>query len=154
MSESKRPRRWWPYVVLVMGLGLLGAPLAWKCRPLNETERQLVGSWAGLTDRSDVMRFRSDRRFDMTAMLETAKPDGTTDVLHALVDGGTWTASSCEIHLRISQFAEDASWHERLSGMVDALWGSGRESASLQVETSDQVTIGGNSYVRIPDPTP
>ena len=45
MPESIRTRRRWPWVVLATAILLIGGRVAWRFRPLNATERALVGRW-------------------------------------------------------------------------------------------------------------
>lgn len=88
-------RRWW-WLVLVAGLLLLGAPLARRFRPLNGTERALVGRWKG--DYGE-MTLSPDRRFEFGDPAFGEGPDAT----------GTWTATDDQLFIYLDLPAP-ATW--------------------------------------------
>lgn len=45
MAETSNKRRRWLWLILSVGLIFIGAPIAWRLRPLNALERRLVGKW-------------------------------------------------------------------------------------------------------------
>lgn len=66
MPESIRTRRRWPWVVLATAILLIGGRVAWRFRPLNATERALVGRWAN-TEAGPGFECGADRRFFPTS---------------------------------------------------------------------------------------
>ena len=63
MTETTKRRRRWPWLVLAVGMLLVGGQLAWRFRPLNATEKLLVGKWGGTNPDVVVYHFHRDRRF-------------------------------------------------------------------------------------------
>lgn len=62
MSGTRKKRRRWPWILLAAVVLFAGPPLAWRYRPLNATERGLVGTW--ITPQTDeIYVFTPDRRF-------------------------------------------------------------------------------------------
>ncbi len=62
MSGTPMKRRRWPWIMLAAVVLFASPPLAWQYRPLNATERRLVGTW--ITPQTDeIYVFTSDRRF-------------------------------------------------------------------------------------------
>lgn len=88
MSGTPMKRRW-PWVVLAVVVLFAGPPLAWRYRPLNATERRLVGTW--ITPQAlEVYRFTPDRRFQYTWVTQTNSPKME----------GSWRCSADRIHLQ------------------------------------------------------
>lgn len=84
MSETVKPRRRWPWRALAVVALVVGGLLAWRFRPLNGTERALVGKWKG--DYGEVT-FRSNRRFEAGDEAFGEGPDET----------GTWSATEDQL---------------------------------------------------------
>lgn len=132
MTETvKKRRRRWPWVVLAAVLLLALGPKAWQLRPLNATERQLVGKWGHDPDHV-VWDFHADR--------------------HAIGLGfrGTWSASSDVVTLRRYQFdiqAEDLL--HRLTIFYRRLRYPVRNR--LTFEGPDRIVIGKFHIKRLPD---
>jgi hypothetical protein len=82
----KRRRRW-PWVVLAAVLVLVGGTIAWQNRPLNATERELVGHWR-CKSRSLTCSFAANRRFQFD----------DTDV-NAIPFEGRWSATDSSLVL-------------------------------------------------------
>jgi len=57
-----KSRRRWPWAILAVVLLLVGGPIAWRFRPLNETERRLVGTWRSKYEAEYT--FRLDHSFE------------------------------------------------------------------------------------------
>ncbi len=92
-------------MAVALVLLLVGAPLAWRLRPSNETERTLVGTWAFVSDDPQRMHFRADRRLAFSS----------DQILYEEI--GSWTAAKDGLRLRL--FADDAriamlGWFARL----------------------------------------
>jgi hypothetical protein len=51
------------HFVLLAVVLMIGAPIAWRYRPLNEFERKMVGHWETRRDMSAPLLFTADRRF-------------------------------------------------------------------------------------------
>lgn len=64
-GDTLKKRRRWPWVALAFVLCLVGGPLAWQLRPLNATERALVGTWDcdKRTMDEGTLTFTSNRRY-------------------------------------------------------------------------------------------
>lgn len=83
MTENVKKRRRWPWLILAATLILVCGPTVWRLRPLNATERRLVGSWSPEHDsRLGVFTFRADRAFCWT------HPNGF------VAAKGSWSASA------------------------------------------------------------
>ena len=65
LSESPKSRRRWLRVLAALVLFAFAAPIAWRYRPLSDSERPLVGTWRiHRNDLKDsVLTFTGDRRF-------------------------------------------------------------------------------------------
>ena len=90
MSDGFRKRRRWVIGLFVIGGLLAGVPLAWRYRPMSETERRLVGTWAvgNDTDRS---------RIELTRGRRIVANGGGTKTL------GVWYASEGKLYVSYDQ---------------------------------------------------
>lgn len=96
-------RRWrsaakWLAVIVVV---LIAGAVAWSQRPLNRTERRLVGGWTQVRSKGpydnldeDILWFRGNRRFEVTRPQERRLPTGAHVTTQVLVQEGAWGASS------------------------------------------------------------
>ena len=107
MSTVGRRRRW-PWVVLAAVLVLVGGPLAWRFRPLNATEKRLVGRWQSTFVDGSIYEFRPDRRWK-----------------HSLFgERGSWTAANGEISFRLDPSSPPLTvqpWLGRLKTFITRL---------------------------------
>lgn len=97
MSDIVKKRRRWPWVILAVLLLLVGAPIAWRLRPLNETERSVIGTWRCEHDYAiDYETFTSDRRLTIrTDNFATGDSETVT---------GTWYAANGVLYTSIDRF--------------------------------------------------
>lgn len=63
MPSTTPKRRRWPWVILAGVLLLVGGPIVWQFRPLNATEKALVGVWRGGWPTVTELTFSPDRRY-------------------------------------------------------------------------------------------
>jgi hypothetical protein len=83
MSYGSPQRRRWLIRLLAIGVLLAGMPLAWRYRPMSESESLLVGSWRALGDDpvSSRLKFLRGRR-----LMANGGPDQISGSWH--VSGG------------------------------------------------------------------
>lgn len=143
MTETAPKRRHWRWVILACVLLLVGGPIAWQFRPLNATERRLVGSWS-IDDsvdpaRTNLCTFRPDR----TVVLSNCQ--GARPLI------GRWRATST--HLDMSGIcAPDAPMLIRLSMVYHEL----ANRIPRRIRFADDATLSVNhaSWSRVPTPSP
>lgn len=92
VSVPAKRRRWWLWGVFVAGVLVVAAPVAWRYRPLNRTERQLLGTWSvNMRGRPDhyKVEFGADRQYIRqlnTRFLSSPLPlDGRWEASHAVL---------------------------------------------------------------------
>ena len=69
MPERSNKCRHWPWVLLAIGLILAVGRVAWRWRPLTETEKSLVGTWRHESAVETLeTTYGSDRRFTTVLM--------------------------------------------------------------------------------------
>ena len=132
MADDLKKRRLWPYIAVALLLLFVGGPLAWLFRPLNATERKLVGTWLFVSDGTQRMQFRADRRL--------AYSNGQDPV----EDIATWTAAEDGLRLRI--FADDVriaklGWYARLMASLERF--RPRPPSALRFHDADRALIYG-----------
>lgn len=131
MSEIVKKRRRWPWAVLAAVLFLVVGPIAWQFRPLNATERQLVGRWGHDPDHV-IWHFHADR--------------------HATGLGfrGTWSASPDTVTLRRYPFDTQ---REELKNRLIMCFRRLRYPVrnGLEFEGPDRIVIGKFHIKRLPD---
>lgn len=91
-SLSRRHRFWG---ILAVGLLLVAAPLAWRYRPLNASERRLIGEWryypASPDQNKESLRFRRDR----TLAWNSGRFDDSTE-FEDRNDADSWAFWNCQ----------------------------------------------------------
>jgi hypothetical protein len=118
------------FVLLAVAL-LIGAPIAWRYRPLNETERKLVGTWSFLTSE---LTFNDDRTFD----------ENFGEANFSLVDG-TWSATSDQIKFRTKNLDLGGTGFRSMIANLSAGLGflSTHESTPIEFDGPDCLIFGG-----------
>lgn len=104
MVETAKRRRRWRCVVLAVLLLSVGTSVAWRLRPLTETERRLLGTWLWEEARMEF-KFTSDRRFSRRVHGEVLEhgnwPASNGEVFFHSVDyAGPLTTSTLHLHVR------------------------------------------------------
>lgn len=111
---------------------LVGLPIAGRFRPLNATEWRLIGTWAFVSDGTQKMHFREDRR---VVCINGREPEKEI---------ASWTAADEGRQLRI--FADDArvarfGWSARLMALMERF--RPRKPSTLRFHDSDRALIYG-----------
>ena len=130
-------RRRWPWVVISVVLLIVGVPLAWKFRPLNATERKLVGVWSRPKWPGKRIILEGDRTF----LVFDPGPERL-----CLTERRKWRASESGffIDLEPSSIAQALEWL-----LEDGDLSVGPES--LQLDGSERVWIDGELHIRTHD---
>jgi hypothetical protein len=125
------------HLVLLAVVLLIGAPIAWRYRPLNETERKLIGFWRD----PNVLNVSAISLFHLT---EDRRVDAAYGVR------GSWSASRNQITVRFPRYATTGSSLSMVINNSLASIGLRTVTETLTVEfpAPHQVTIGGKTYVR------
>lgn len=103
MNETVKRRRRWPWGLAAVVLIVVGGPLAWRFRPLNQTERSIIGTWRCDNVHEVIYQtYTTDRRLTIrTESLSTSDTETATGrwyaadgVLYTSIDPlGPWTPS-------------------------------------------------------------
>lgn len=136
--ETKRRRRW-PWILLAIGLLLVGGPFALQLRPLNPTERALVGTWS---EPAHGIRYRltADRQVEMSNLSQ------------AWTSTGQWSASGDSLSLSPGTSAHIVAkrpWYLNLP--FSLLRPFARRTYPLRLDGRDRIWLGGVEFVRVPD---
>lgn len=137
MTDTVKKRRRWPWLVLA-ALLLIGGPVAWRFRPLNQTERGLIGRWR---HEKQLLDFTSDRRWWARG--------GTSNIRG--VDG-SWSASESSICMTKyipGSLLRHFPWTSRIRLALETMLS--RPSVELRWSGPDRVWIQGVEYVRVAD---
>jgi len=135
MSDTvKKPRRW-PWIVLAAVLLLICGPIAWRTRPLNATERRLVGHWR-CKDRDLMLSLAANRRFQMAEI-----------PVNALPLEGRWTATASSLII-VPDAAPETPLLTRAYSLASHLLSP--VSTSLRWHGPDQITVFADVHVRVP----
>lgn len=161
MSEPPKKRRRWPWVILASVLLLIGAPIAWRLRPLNTTERTLLGRWKSL-DGLSAFQLSPDRRFswesvDQRFVHELSATHRTQPLLFHMVDSrfltmeGDWSASRSSLSFRDDVDSDDfvfLSWLNRIRAYAVV---SVSSTADVYWHDPDRFELCGQEFVRAQD---
>lgn len=154
MTETVRKRLRWPWMALAVVLLLVGGPIAWRFRPLNKSERRLLGTFEvsfrdgvlGLQTPGFVLEevtFYSNRQYVRRIL----------DVGHPVVQRGSWEAGQDTITLKpISPTGIGVPWHARLRAYVSELLQPRREAMGWDGPDCFWMTYHDLRYRRAPDP--
>ncbi len=106
--ETVRKRRRWLWVILGSLVLLIGGSIAWQLRPLNATERALVGRWS-FVSHDESFEFRSDRYFVAGGGTEVRSWNASENTIavqwpvsFAQLGGGKWTDRLATYFKRLS----------------------------------------------------
>lgn len=131
-------RRRWLVGVTAAFVPVVGVMLAWPFRPLNGTERQLVGTWLLLGDRPQFLRFTVDRRLRYA---------GGSQPFEEI---GTWSAGERGLEVRFhadqARIAKQG-WLARLEDLSGRL--QGRKPSVLKFHGGDRALIYGHECERV-----
>lgn len=151
MSETVTRRRRWPWVVLAVLLLLVAGPLAWKYRPLNATERKLVGAWAPVSEPNNRVRFMATHRVGRNSRSRVLLPTGgVEDDIRHFEEFASWTANSNELRLTLdTEFTGSVSLPFRIQFMCYRLLGLTAETTPISFEDENRLVVGRQVYVRV-----
>lgn len=135
MADSIKKRRRWPYAVFA--LLMLGGAFACLFRPLNATERRVVGHWVSTDSWRTPWTFLPNRTFHW---------------LHASGQSvrGTWSCSSSMIEI-VHYGAPTKSLWMRAEERVRSFW-NGWDRHSIDFTPNGNLLISSLEYVRVPNP--
>ncbi len=91
MSGTIPKRRRWPWIILAAVLLFVGGPVAWQYRPLNATEKALVGVWRGGWPTITELTFSPDRRYRRLIVRNQDRWP---------LSGGAWHAADQQISMK------------------------------------------------------
>jgi hypothetical protein len=87
MTEIVPKRRRWLWLIVATAFALIGGSIVWRLRPLNATERRLLGSWSPTHTAQGPFTFCEDRTFYWS------HPNGF------VASRGTWSCSENSLEL-------------------------------------------------------
>lgn len=139
MTEIARKRRTWPWGLLAAALFIFIALAAWQYRPLNPTERQLVGTWQEIGSLESRLRYFPDRRFCSYAVYGKGEFD-----VGAL---GSWSCTDSSLIYR-TEAGPVWSWSS-------PVWSLRRlflsDTLNLRFDENGHIWIGPVELVQVPD---
>ena len=151
MSETtkSRRRRWLFSIGALLLASAFAWPIAWKYRPINSLERQIVGHWKESGAEVNTYCFLADRRFEYVRESPVMVGNVVQNIreFSELADGGTWSASSETLYLEFP-VDEEAPIHERVLEIVSRIFVRGLRSIPLKIVNSDHIVIGDRAFVR------
>ncbi len=140
MTEIVKKRRRWPWAVLAVVVLFIGAPIAWQFRPLNSTERALVGRWQHPLGVDAIYQFGSNRRCTLT--FPSSPPNFAVH--------GSWSASDSQLQIAVNHITSpgfgDEPWMSRLLSTVFP-----QPARPLQIVGPDQISFDGRYLNRLRD---
>lgn len=153
MSETVTRRRRWPWVVLAMVVLLVAGPLAWKYRPLNATERKLVGVWALVSQPEQKIRFSPSRRIGNNMHSTTSLATGVeTTEFGDFQDFGSWAASSRGVRVDLDpELMPPQPWFERVQFVFLRLFGIEEDGFPITFDGEDHLVFEGDVLMRVPE---
>lgn len=151
MSKTPGKRSHWPWWILLATIAVMAAPVAWRYRPLNATERLLVGTWL---DKDDVRTtFSEQRRFVEPLCIAISSGSGDHRIpMDGFTSEGAWSASGGQLTMQSDPYEPDGPLHSRVAEYV--LRWIGRDNKVVQplrFDGDDQVWIGKVRMKRIRD---
>jgi len=159
MSATAKRRRRWPWIVLAAVLLVVGGPIAWRFRPLNATERALVGRWKCVDDVS-VFELSADRRFhwksvDSDFINGLSATHRAEPLLFHLVDSrlltmqGHWSATKSSLSFRDDIDLDNFSFLPWLSRMRAYAVVTAPSTAEVRWHGPDRLEVCGHEFARV-----
>lgn len=139
MAEVANKRRRWPWAVLAVVISVFVSVAGWRYRPLNPTERQLVGTWHEVGSPESRFRYFPNRRF----CLYSVYGKGEFDV-GAL---GSWSCSDSSLIYRTDR-GLFWNWSSPLYSLRNLFLS---DTLDLRFDDRGHAWIGPVDLVRIPD---
>ena len=157
MSVTAKKRRRWPWILLGVLLAA-GGPLSWHLRPLNSTERSLIGRWKSVRGIATVT-LSSDGRFRWESVDEKfiegfSATHRSQPLLRHMVDSrlltmeGTWSATSSSLSFHDDVDGDNfvfLSWLGRLRAYVVSTYSSTTE---VLWHSPERFEMCGQEFVR------
>lgn len=133
-TPRRRGRRWG---ILAIAFALACGAAVWKFRPLNATERTLVGKCRSVGGGAYWIEFRPDRRFETTKVPFVHANDLGRHEWRRL-ESGIWGASHDVLTLHYTTADSNPSLAGRFTHLVKGLFRTRTESTPLEVEGRDK----------------
>lgn len=151
MSEIVPRRRRWPYVVVLLILVVGGFPFAWRYRPLNSTERRLVGGWSspapdeppqmGYKPSKMLHFFKADRTYVSLLESRLMEPPDSAKVIRERAGMGTWYCSGSTLTL-LPEFPDETDWSTPVDRLFElVLRERPKEELPLKFDDSGDVLL-------------
>ena len=134
MTETAKRRRHWRWVILAVVLLLVGGPIALRFRPLNATEKAIVGRWKS-SFFVGIHEFHANRRFR-----------------HSITDRrGSWAAANGRISFWVDPSPElpVQAWPRRLKSYVRSMLAP--PTYAIRFEGPDRFYSDSNEFARVPE---
>lgn len=141
MSERTKKRRGWKLGIASIGLLLVAGWCGWQFRPLNATERKLVGTWTVtreplvLPDARTEFTLREDR-----VMLHFQPASGAPRQRV-----GTWSAADGKLSTVLDD-NQPGGWFPILSRLKRWIHGWGRQTRNIHFEDDDRFQVSNPSH--------
>jgi len=153
MSDTGNRRRRWPWLILALGLLVIGVPLVWRLRPLNATERALVGSWSCDAPKAEL-QFSPYHQFQGAIFWKLDVPQLRGE-LQETVHGATWSATNSRIEIRHSRLKlSNIRQYGFRWVLQDILTGGELRVMKLQVDGPDKIIVEGHEFRRVSSQPP
>ena len=161
MSVSVKKRRRWPRIVLAGLILIVGAPIAWRFRPLSAAERTLVGRW-GSTDGLSSFDLSANRRFhwesvDKGFVYGLSATHRSQPILFHMVDSrfltmdGHWSATRSFLSFRDDVEPDNfpfLPWLGRMRAYAVVTFAS---TAEVHWDGPDRFELCGQEFTRVQD---
>lgn len=122
MTERSKRRRRWPWIGLAVVLLCVSGSLAWRYRPLNRTERALLGKWrpdefSRTANPADRITLTADRRF-------VWRMDDSGTAIRVPFTYGCWSASNQGLFFKLDS-PKPSSVADRIRNVVTRVFDQG-----------------------------
>lgn len=148
-SRTHRRRRQW--LVAAMAMAVVALPALWQYRPLNSTERSLVGIWSLGNDVQ--MTFTEQRRFVEPMFVTFSSESGDHRYpLPGLDSEGRWSASGGELTMQYELDPPVGPWPKRaIESALRWIRPARKVVQPLRFDDPDHAWIGETGMTRIRD---